>query len=1077
MLKIMLKMHMKLNSPNDALSKLLLVKLQLPVIRPGTVPREKLLNELANNLDRKLLTITGDAGYGKTTLLAQIREKAHLPCVFISLEPGDSDLATFFSYLVWGLEKLQSGLVRRCRGLVERGTEIGQNTRLAMGTLINELVEKRNEELFILLDDFHNISEDSSVLEALDYFIDHLPVSVHVLIASRKEPALPSLPKWRAKREIKEISRDALRFDERDTRELLIQGYGLDTSETEVSSILARTEGWVTGMHLILQTTDKNNIRAKTDLKLSDQGDLFRYFAGEIFNRERKDIGDFMRQISVLDNMTPEICGYVTGVKDAAGKLADLAKVNLFIVHTGEREYRFHRLFREFLYDRLDDPSERSNLHFRAAGYYEKANDKFKAIEHYLSAGKHQDAVRLLAVEREAMINRAQFTLLGSWLEKVPGHIFDENPWLYSVQAVLCKEKGKLEQAEEYYSLADKGIRTKGTNDSSGAFVLYEKSIVLHRKGEYASALRTLEEALKSCPSENSDLKISILGFTAQVWLEGLGDAKKAEANLAKAGKLLKNSSNNMQAVYVEQKRAILLESAGEKRRAFYVYKGIIEKIGDQYSHLVGSYFHNAAKVALDYGRIEWAEQCLVKGQSLCRGYEDAFSESMLEFGFGYLYLFRGSWVQAEKHLNKALRIFREMNWTRSVCIALRQMSRLNRYRGDLSGAMDYLEQMKQQPLGPLDRVAVILEQALIEIGQERFKQAAESLESCRESAIKYFGKMGEIMSNLAEAGILAGQNKKKEALNRLTKSVNIAKEYGFDGLLSCELRSNQVLARLAGSCREENLYLATIPSFSSKDIKPETICDLRFEFIEQPRILHHNKDISKELRHQAQELLFLLAYNRDRGLTREEILNSLWPSARTKQAVDNFHLLLFELRKGLQKIMGKNHGKLVVKESGRYLIDRSLRVESDVFELEKLWSDSKDAEMEGQKESAKQMLGLSLRLLRGDFCKGWDSEWVQETARKYEERREKIMLKLGTLHYRDGEYEQGLENYLNVLNSNNFSEEAARGIIRIYGTTGRMNEAKTIYNRLNKMLSKELGVEPSKETKDLLQTFTNLGK
>jgi len=1054
----------------------LLVKLQMPGIKPGTVFRDRLLSQIINSLDHKLLMIIGDAGYGKTTLLVQVKEKAHLPCVFVSLEAGDSDLVTFFSCLIWGLERFQPGLARRCKTLVERGTDLGQNPRLAMGTLLNELMEKRNEELFILLDDVHNLSDDSPVHAALDYFIDHLPATVHVIISSRKEPPLPSLPKWKAKRDVAELSREALRFSEDDTKTLLTETYGMDISPGEIKNIVERTEGWITGLHLILQScgNDVRKMRENIDSYMEESGDLFRYFAGEIFSREKMATRDFLRKSSVFEIMTPDACGNVLNEKDPDRMLSELSASNLFVTQSGKDGYRYHRLFREFLYDQLTDTEERNLLHARAAGYFEKLNDRTKAIGHYISAGMDQEAVRLIALEREGMINRAQFAQLRSWLERLSSQAYLKNPWLYAVQAVLYKEKGKLEQAEDYYRKAEQGIKGTSGQGPSQAYVLYEKSIVLHRKGEYNQAIETLAQALRACPPENRDLKISILGFTAQVWLEGLGNASKAKVCLTKARGLLKGSSNNMQAVYIEQKQAILLESEGDKRQAFNVYKGIIEKIGDQYSHLVGSYFHNAAKVALDYGRIEWAEQCLKKGQVLCRGYEDAFSESMLEFGFGYLYLFRGNWDQAEKHLNKALQIFREMNWTRSVCIALRQMSRLNRYRSDLSAAEHYLDLMKQQPLGPLDRIAVLLEQTLIEIQQKRYGKAQESLDSCREPAIKYFGRMGEIICNLAEAGVRTGQKHNRNAEKWLARAIVASKDYGFDGLLSCELKANQLLAKLAGACKDEKLYLRTIPSFGLANAKTKTEerLYLRFELLGPPKILNGKKDIASGLRHQAQELLCLLAYHQDRGLTRDEILQAMWPSAKPKQGIDNFHLVMFELRNGLKKALGRNFDKAIIKESGRYLFAQKIQIAGDFADFDRLWTESKEAERAADIKSAKALIGQALELIRSDFCAGWSGNWVQELSRRYEDQHQKMLLKLGSLHLRDNELKNSREFYAAAFARDGLCEEAARGLIRIDGAQGEINQVKNTYIKLQKALMKELKAKPSQDTIEIYNRY-----
>jgi LuxR family maltose regulon positive regulatory protein len=1056
-------------------------KLQIPRSKPETLKRPRLMDALSNQLDRRLLVITGDAGYGKTTLLVQLSEKARLPGVFISLEPEDSDLVTFYSGLVCGLERLQPGLAKRCQGLVDRGTDIGKNHRLAMGTLLNELVEKRNEELFIFLDDYHSILDDSEVHQALDYFIDHLPPAVHLVIASRKEPPLPSLPKWRAKRDLAELSRESLKFTEAEIRSLLEQFYKISLSETEIKGLAQKTEGWITGVQLILQAAgrDGRSVREVLNAYLEEHGDLFRYFAGEIFNREKEDLRDFLKRSSVLDVMTAESCRYVLKIKDPVRHLEELVNSNLFVTAAGAGEYRYHRLFREFLYDHLNDPAERSWLHLRAAEHHEKNGESAKAIGQYLSANKPREAVRLIDRDRERLVNRAQFALLRSWLERLGPQVYEEFPWLYALQAVLCKEQGKLEQAESLYQQAEKQLQEKSTKDSSRAYVLYEKSIVLHRKGESKEALAVLKLALKCCTPENSDLKTSILGFTAQVWLEGLGDANKAKTCLNQARKLLKGTSNKMQAVYIEQKQSVLWESIGEKRKAFNIYKGIIEMIGDDYSHLVGSYFHNAAKVALDYGRYEWAGECLNKGQALCRGYEDIFSESMLEFGFGYLYLFKGEWNLSQKHLEQAHGIFKEMSWTRSVCIALRQLSRLSRYRGNPEKALHYLELMKQQPLGPLDRIAVLMEQAMIGILKEQYGPAREVLDSCREQAIKYFGKMGEIICYLAEAGIQAGLKKPKEAERWFLKAVTLSKDYGFDGLLACELRASPVLSQLAEKCKSEKYYLMTIPSFMSAEVKGQTKeeAGLRVELMGTPKIVKGEKEVTNGLRRQARQLLCLLAYHGERGLSRDEILQAMWPRVKPKQAVDNFHLVLFEVRQGLQKAIGKSYGKAIVKEGGRYRLGPGLLGKTDVQTFEELLAGSRESEKAGDHAAAQKAMTQALSLKRGEFCQGWTEDWVQGISRRLEELHQKALLKLGSLHFKDGDLENSRECYELAIGRNELCEEACRGLIKIHGAIGNVNQAKLLFTKLEKALRRELKAEPAPETMEIYRTVMSSGK
>ena len=102
-------------------------KLQPPSLKPLTLRRERLLRLLKNNLERKLVLVTGDAGYGKTTLLAQVMKEEDLLGIYYDLDRGDSDLVVFASYLVHGLERIQPGLASRVKGLLEQGGEVGKN--------------------------------------------------------------------------------------------------------------------------------------------------------------------------------------------------------------------------------------------------------------------------------------------------------------------------------------------------------------------------------------------------------------------------------------------------------------------------------------------------------------------------------------------------------------------------------------------------------------------------------------------------------------------------------------------------------------------------------------------------------------------------------------------------------------------------------------------------------------------------------------------------------------------------------------------------------------------------------------
>lgn len=217
-----------------------------------------------------------------------------------------------------GIERIKPILCSRSKGLLEQGGEVGRNYELLFGTLINELVEKRKEELFFILDDYHALPLDSLVHQALDYFIDNLPDVVHVVIASRTIPPLPSLSKWRAKENLFEISREELKFTDDEMKTLLCEVYKTSLTEEELKLVSEKTEGWITGIRLILQSVGKEGKSIKDTLNsyLETNQPLFEYFANEILANETLEVQDFLRKCSILDIITAEACDEIFRIKN-----------------------------------------------------------------------------------------------------------------------------------------------------------------------------------------------------------------------------------------------------------------------------------------------------------------------------------------------------------------------------------------------------------------------------------------------------------------------------------------------------------------------------------------------------------------------------------------------------------------------------------------------------------------------------------------------------------------------------------------------------------------------------------------
>src|SRR5687768_4997229 len=97
----------------DNAGPLLGTKLYVPRGRRGVVPRPRLSERLNRGAASRLTLVSAPAGFGKTTLLAEWLAAAPADArsaAWLSLDPGDNQPATFWTYLVAALQTVAPGI-------------------------------------------------------------------------------------------------------------------------------------------------------------------------------------------------------------------------------------------------------------------------------------------------------------------------------------------------------------------------------------------------------------------------------------------------------------------------------------------------------------------------------------------------------------------------------------------------------------------------------------------------------------------------------------------------------------------------------------------------------------------------------------------------------------------------------------------------------------------------------------------------------------------------------------------------------------------------------------------------------
>ena len=86
---------------------LVVSKLRPPWLRPGTVCRAALVERLARDDLRPVVSVVAPAGYGKTTLLAQWAERDGPAFAWVSVDEQDNDPKVLLAYVAAALDAIE----------------------------------------------------------------------------------------------------------------------------------------------------------------------------------------------------------------------------------------------------------------------------------------------------------------------------------------------------------------------------------------------------------------------------------------------------------------------------------------------------------------------------------------------------------------------------------------------------------------------------------------------------------------------------------------------------------------------------------------------------------------------------------------------------------------------------------------------------------------------------------------------------------------------------------------------------------------------------------------------------------
>lgn len=675
---------------------LLATKFHIPPRRVGLVARPRLLQELQRGLDehRKLALISAPAGYGKTTLvaewLANLQSETQSPkskTSWLSLDEADNDPRRFLHYFLTACQQADESFGAQAQSMLAM-PNLPPLPGL-LDSLLNELAETETP-LVLVLDDYHVISSPE-IHAALEYFLDHQPASIHLILTTRADPPLP-LARLRARRQMTELRARDLRFSVGEARAFFGLA-NLPLAENALRALDERTEGWAAGLQLAaLALQHQPDPAAFIETFRGSHRYVLDYLAGEVLQQQGEEMRAFLTQTSLLARFNAELCNALTGRDDSQALITRLEQSNLFITPLDDERlwYRYHHLFADYLRSLLSKP-EQAALCQKAALWHETQDLTAEAVRYALACDNCDFAAQVIenALGKNSTWSDGNLAQLVSWLEALPGEAFQSRPRLSLHAARAFYVQGRFDRAEAYLTQAEQILQAaSATPDTEQLLVLatLNRGAIAAVRREFQKVLALVPDAQTRIPRENHlaharaffslGLAYEIAGQTAQAVENYLKSTAEARA----AGVLFLAVHGLCSAAQVQIQQGCLRLAENSCREAIQLTEGV--RI-----HPLGLAWDILGAIALERNDLSTAEKYLQDGTVLSRqgGLRDDLIVGLISLG--RLHAYQGNLAGMQAVMDEALSIIRSVDILRSEQLAYAHIARYQHFLGQHEAA------------------------------------------------------------------------------------------------------------------------------------------------------------------------------------------------------------------------------------------------------------------------------------------------------------------------------------------------------------------------------------------------------
>jgi ATP/maltotriose-dependent transcriptional regulator MalT/DNA-binding SARP family transcriptional activator len=423
-------------------------KIERPFLPEETLPRDRLFDWLDARANRRIVYVIAEAGFGKTTLVADYLRRSSLRTFWYRLDGDDTDGLVFLRYLIASCRSVDPRLLGRSAALLAEASIEPATQEAILEAVLAEMGGLGEMPSALVLDDFHMVESVPAIGPIVERLIARAPTSLKLVVASRRTPSL-SVAALRARGELAELGRKDLRFNEAETCELFRDSYHHPLEPDVLHDLQTRTDGWAASLQLVKTAVDGRSpgqVRSFVESLSGAEGDLYDYLAEEVVGELDPELRDFLMRVSILEDIESETAAVAAEVSPELARRLLIGAQQLGLMSRGDDPgsiWRPHPLVREFLHAHLEaelGTGGVADMHRRLAEITEPRSWRV-AAHHWAAAGDPDSVRRVVSAATPAIIGTGDLSAASELISRFPDP--SPNLWfdLLRIRGLIAQEQ------------------------------------------------------------------------------------------------------------------------------------------------------------------------------------------------------------------------------------------------------------------------------------------------------------------------------------------------------------------------------------------------------------------------------------------------------------------------------------------------------------------------------------------------------------------------------------------------------------------------------------------------------------